>query len=114
MLTKVQWEQWFHQHLRPLLMVVGFNACTLFNQDESSIFMDSTAAGRGRKVYALLGSKSVFCRAGHNRTHVSCLAAVVGDGSQLPVTSLFKEKPVARSWYSRAAIPLSLCGKDTG
>ena len=40
MLTEEQWQQWFHQHLRPALMALRFNARTTFNEDASAIFMD--------------------------------------------------------------------------
>ena len=45
MLTKDQCEQWFHQHLCLLAMVVGFNARSVFNKDESTFVihhMDET------------------------------------------------------------------------
>ena len=112
MLTKDQWEQWFHEHLRPALMAVGFNARSIFNEDESAFFMDWTPAAGVRKVFTWRRSKSVVRRAGYNRTHVTCMAAVARCGSQIPPTLLFKG--TTQDWYDRATIPLYLCGTGTG
>ena len=114
MLTNDQWEQWLHEHLRPALMDVGFNARSIFNEDKPALYMNLTPASGGRKVFALHGSKSVVRRAGYNHTHVPCMAAVAGDGSQIPPPLLFKEQRIARCWSNKAKICLFLRATGTG
>ena len=96
MLNKDKEQQWFHEHLRPAVMAVGFNARSIFNQEESAFFKDWTRAAGGEKVFALRGCRSMVCRAGYNSTHVTCMAAVAADGSQILPTVQFNDKRIAR------------------
>ena len=65
-----------------------------------------------------MAAKPLCCPLSSN-THltppnVTCMAAVAVDGSQIPPTLLFKDKRIARLWYDKDAIPLSLRGTRTG
>ena len=66
------------------------------------------------KVFGLRASKSMVCRAGYNRTHITYMAAVAGDGSQLPPSFFLEERHIARWWYNRATILLCLPRTGTG
>ena len=55
-LTKDEWTTWFNESLGPALTKVGYDPQYVFNENESSMFLDFDRGGL--KVYVLRGTKT--------------------------------------------------------
>ena len=111
-LTEDEWTTWFNESLGAALAKVGYDPQYVFNEDESSMFIDFDTGSL--KVYVLRGTNTCATRRGYDRRHVTLVACVRADGFYVCPALLWPSALTRRDLFQHEDCPISVKATKTG